>query len=401
MNNQEKQTKMIQLFGRSIPKDLLIFLIISILLGITQAVDSSSMANRLHDLGFDVMKRSILETPRELPGLLTVVMFGMLNALGDIRIAALANMLGGVGLLLFGNTTQGSYGIIVMFLVVYSVGQHLYLPLQSSLAMSFAKGENFGKRLGQVQGLGSLSVIIASAVLYLLYKIFDIPSQWAFTAGALAMFLSGVLFLFINENHIEKQKQRFVFRKEYRLYYILCIINGARKQITITFVPWLIIDIFDQPVSTMTLLFFIVCTVNIFFKPWLGGIIDTFGSKFALQAEAVLMAVACVGFAFSKTLFSPDIAFIIASSCYVLDNLLLSASMARAAYVRKIAITQNDVSKTLSMGQSIDHIISMFIPLLAGYIWYTNGATGYIYVFLGGILLAVLNFVAASRLKKV
>lgn len=129
-----------------ISRDLYIFLIISVLLGIVSAVESTSLANRLYeDLNFTVMQRAMLETPRELPGLLTVGLIGILNGLGDIRIAAVANILGGIGLLFFG-LAPNQFSFILLFLVIYSTGQHIYLPLASSIAMSFAHGENFGQR---------------------------------------------------------------------------------------------------------------------------------------------------------------------------------------------------------------------------------------------------------------
>jgi hypothetical protein len=71
------------------------------------AVESTSLANRLYeDLDFTIMQRSFLETPRELPGLLTVVLIGILNGLGDIRISAVANILGGIGLLFFWSCSE-------------------------------------------------------------------------------------------------------------------------------------------------------------------------------------------------------------------------------------------------------------------------------------------------------
>ena len=55
----------IRIGKREIPKDLFIFLIISVLLGVVSAVESTSLANRLYeDLNFTVMQRSMLETPR-------------------------------------------------------------------------------------------------------------------------------------------------------------------------------------------------------------------------------------------------------------------------------------------------------------------------------------------------
>lgn len=384
-----------------ISRDFFIFLIISVLLGIVTAVESTSLANRLYeDLNFTIMQRSFLETPRELPGLLTVVLIGMLNGLGDIQIAAVANILGGIGLLFFG-LAPNQFSLVLLFLVIYSTGQHIYLPMNSSITMGFARGENFGQSMGRVQGLGSFSIIITSAVLYLLYQIFHVTYQTVFTIASAAMILAGFLFLFLykDEQKIVSEK-RFVFRKEYKLYYIMAIVNGARKQVTMTFVPWVIIDVFKQPVTTVTMLFFIVCVINIFFKPWFGSLIDKRGERYAMQFEAVIMFIACIGFIFAKQLFAFNIAFVIAGVCYTIDKLMESANMARATYVKKLSNDPSEVARTLSMGQSMDHVVSMFIPLLAGYAWYANGADGYRYVFIGALFISMLNFFIASKLEK-
>jgi len=382
-----------------ISSDLFIFLVISVLLGIVAAVESTSLANRLYeDLDFTVMQRSFLEAPRELPGLLTVVLIGLLNGLGDIRIAAVANILGGIGLLLFG-FAPNQYVLIILFLVIYSTGQHIYIPMMSSITMSFARGENFGLRMGQVQGLGSLSVIIASAALFVLYRFFNITYQAVFVFASFAMILAGILFLFMKSEKEVVSNKRFIIRKEYKLYYVMSIVNGARKQITLTFAPWLIIDVFQQPVTTITMLFFIVCVISIFFKPWFGSLIDRRGERFAMQFEAVAMFVACIGFIFAKQLFSFRIALVITGVCYIIDKLMESAFMARATYVKKLSADASEVARTLSMGQSMDHLVSMLIPILAGYVWYSNGADGYRYVFIGALFISMLNFYLASKVN--
>ena len=391
----------VKIWGRDIPKDFLAFLIISVLLGVVEAVDSTSLSNRLYeDLDFTVMQRSMLEAPRELPGFLAVVIIGMLNSFGDIRIAAFANMIGGIGLIFFG-MVPNDFSLVLITLVIYSTGQHIYLPLSNTIAMTFAKGDHFGRRLGQVQSLGSISIIITSALLFALYKLFHVSYQAVFFIAGIAMLLAGVLFLAMDKSGNRGRvvaKERFVFRKEFKLFYILSVINGARKQITITFVPWLLIDTFSQPVTTITALFFVVCCISIFFKPWFGNLIDKKGERYALRLEALIMFAACLGFAFAKMLFSPGIALAVVCVCYVIDKLMWSASMARATYVRKLSKDPADVARTLATGQSMDHVVSMLIPLLAGYAWYSNGSNGYIYVFLGALVVSWINFVAAGKI---
>ncbi|MCL1810116.1 MAG: MFS transporter [Clostridiales bacterium] len=383
-----------------ISKDLFIFLVISVLLGMVAAVENTSLANRLYeDLDFTVLQRALLEAPRETPGLLSVVFIGMLNGLGDVRIAAVANILGGVGLIFFG-LVPNNFGLVLLFLVVYSTGQHLYMPLSSTIAMTFAKGENFGQRLGQVQGLGSLSIIVSSGLLFLIYKLADVSYGTVFTIGGCAMLIAGALFILLDAKSAKiVSEKRFVLKKEYKMYYVLATINGARKQITLTFAPWLLITIFGQPVTTITALFFIVCVINIFFKPWFGGLIDKKGEIFALKLEAMVMFAACLGFAFAKSLLSPQAAIIAVGLCYVMDKLMESAVMARATYVKRISKDPADVARTLTMGQSMDHVISVCLPVFAGYAWYTGGESGYIYVFAGGIVISVINFFVAGKLE--
>ena len=73
--------------------------------------------------------------------------------------------------------------------------------------------------------------------------------------------------------------------------------------------------------------------------------------------------------------------------------------MARATYLKKIALAEEDVSPTLSLGTSIDHIVTMFLPIIGGLVWYNNGAHGYKYVFLGGAFIAVINLLSARLIS--
>ena len=392
---------MVRIGKYEVSRDFFVFIIICILLGVVSAVESTSLANRLYeDLDFTVMKRSMLETPRELPGLLSVVIIGMMNGLGDIRIAAVANIIGGTGLLFFG-MTPNVFSMVLLFLMVYSTGQHLYLPLSNTIGMSFAGEGNFGEKLGQVQSVTSMSVIGTSALLYILYKCFDASYAVVFTIAGAAMIAAGVLFFIIGRDSRKiVGTRRFIFRREFKMYYILSVINGARKQITITFVPWLLIDIFGRSVTYITAMFFIVCILNVFFKPWYGRLIDRRGESYALQFEAVIMFAACIGFAFAKVTLPFGMALAAVSVCYVGDKLMEQTSgMARATLAKKISREESEVARTLTMGQSMDHAVSMCIPVCAGALWYAGGANGYIYVFIGALIISMVNFAVAGKIK--
>jgi predicted MFS family arabinose efflux permease len=70
--------------------------------------------------------------------------------------------------------------------------------------------------------------------------------------------------------------------------------------------------------------------------------------------------------------------------------------MRQAWYIKKIAVCPEDVSPTLSMGLSIDHIVSMVVPWLGSLVW---NAFGYEYVFVLGALIAVGNLILTRYIK--
>jgi hypothetical protein len=73
--------------------------------------------------------------------------------------------------------------------------------------------------------------------------------------------------------------------------------------------------------------------------------------------------------------------------------------MSRAVYVGQIAEEASDISPTLSLGISIDHIVAMFLPMLGGLAWRSAGERGYRWVFLGGAAVAAINFVVTRGMR--
>jgi hypothetical protein len=67
--------------------------------------------------------------------------------------------------------------------------------------------------------------------------------------------------------------------------------------------------------------------------------------------------------------------------------------------MKKIALQPDDISPSLSLGTSIDHIVTMFLPILGGLVWYNGGPNGYKYVFIGGAVIAMMNFVSARFIQ--
>jgi hypothetical protein len=74
----------------------------------------------------------------------------------------------------------------------------------------------------------------------------------------------------------------------------------------------------------------------------------------------------------------------------------MSVSMARSTYMKKIALQDSDIQPALSASITIDHLFSISVALIGGVIW---NRFGFQYVFLFGVLIAVVNFFATLRIK--
>ncbi len=378
-------------------RDLLLFLIASAFLGISQSIDSSVFNNFLNDtFNITVSQRTILEFPREFPGFLVVFVSGALLALGDVRIAAIANILAAIGMMGLGYLSK-SFGVMMIWMTIYSMGQHLFLPMSNSIGMSLAGKNNMGKVLGQINGMNTAAFLLTSLATAFMFRFVKVSYSTAYTVGAIA-FLGSAIFIFkMSPNKTKTTGKRFFLRKKYTLFYCLSILYGARKQIFVTFGPWVLIKIFNQGVTTFAVLGFIVAGIGMFFKPFVGTLIDKKGERYVLAAEAILLIVVCMGYAVAGNLgLNVDTALIITAACYILDQLLTAAGMARATYLNKIAISPEDVSPTLSMGISLDHIVAMIVPWLGGLVWATFG---YEMVFILGAGIAIINLLLTRGIK--
>jgi hypothetical protein len=218
-----------------------------------------------------------------------------------------------------------------------------------------------------------------------------------FLAGGATALLASVILLRMHPRGLSgHQRTKFVLKARYRLFYLLSALFGARKQVFITFGPWVLIRVFGVPVQTIAKLLIISSVLGIFFRPQLGKAIDRFGERMILMLDAVLLFGICIGYGFSQQLGLGERAIYVAYVCYILDLLLFAVTMARTTYLHKILEHKDDLTPTLSTGVSIDHAVSMVVPTFGGLLWVHYG---YPYVFLCAAGLAALMFITASRVR--
>ena len=378
------------------PRELALFAAATVVLGAAYSMVDSIFNNFLNErftlTGF---QRSFLEFPRELPGVAVVFVSALLWFLCSRRLSAVSMVVGAAGVLLIGSFSS-IYAIMVMWLFIYSLGQHLFMPLSASIGMELAHEGQAGRRLGQLNALRNLATILGSFLVFLGFKYlgFSFRSTFSLAAGGLVV-AAGLLFA-MRPVKTASPKLYLKLHREYRLYYILALLSGSRKQLFLTFAPWVLVTIYKQPTQIIATLLTISGVIGILFQPFLGRAIDRFGERAILAAEAISLVFICFGYGFARALLPERTAFLVVCACYLLDQMVFSVSMARSTYMKKIALRPDDIQPALAAGVTIDHVFSITAALAGGLIW---NRMGFQYVFLFGAVLALLNLAAALQIR--
>ena len=220
------------------PRELKLFIIATVALGIGSSIIDSTFNNFLNDrFALTGFQRSMLEFPREIPGFSVAFVSALLWFLCSRRLGAVAMLIAAAGALLIGFASSG-YAVMLVWLFIYSLGQHLFLPLTSSIGMELAKEGRAGRRLGQLNVARNAAAIIGSFAVVCGFKYAGFTFHHTFVLAAIA-FIAGAFFMSAMKQ--EKTQGATVYLKlhrEYRLFYMLSILYGSRKQIFLTFAPW-------------------------------------------------------------------------------------------------------------------------------------------------------------------
>jgi hypothetical protein len=377
-------------------RDFKLFLIVGLFSGIAGGINSTVFNNFLSDVyKLSAAARGIVEFPRELPGALIMVVLGLLSFLGDIRMAAigmLAAALGMLGLGLFSPT----FAAMLIWMMILSLGTHIFLPLAPGIGMALSRQGEYGVRLGRFNAYNLVATIIGYAIVWVGFKYLKLTYQRAFIMAAFFYIIAAFFLRTMHSKKPRVKKVSFVFRKQYFLFYGLNVVNGARKQIFLTFAPWVLIQAYHVTPPVFAILGLIIALISILTRTMVGNAIDIKGERFVLSVEAIILFIICIGYAFAADIVAPSIAVIIIAACYIIDNSMNAVEMARSTYLKKIAVAADDVTPTLSAGTSFDHVVAMTIPFFGGLLW---SSLGYKYVFLAAALIALLNLFMSSKIK--
>ena len=351
----------------------------------------------------DSVERGWLEFFRELPGLALVFLLALLHKVSDWKVMRLGTVISmaGAALLLI----PADKIAVVAFIMIWSLGEHLVMPIRQGIAMQVAKPGYAGQSLGFLTGVMNFGAVAGSL---LVAVIFYAGTVW-FCQSETVLFniLWGVIIVLMFASTVStfskdapllpSKRPRLYFNRKFIKFYGLELFYGARKQIFLTFAPYVLIREYGFSTANMAFLLGICAFINIFAAPVIGKWTDKWGYRNTMIWDTVILCWVCLLYGFAGKLFTAEIAFCVVCLNFILDAVISTTSLATNIYVRELADSQDELTSTLSTGISINHLIAIISAPVGGWIWVKFGVE---YLFAFSAVMALCNTLFAMTIPR-
>lgn len=351
--------------------------------------------------GLNAQERGFLELPRELPGVLSLVVMGTLFFLNEVRLAAVSVLLAAIGSYFMMNLGPGaSLMQLSLCVVTASLGLHILMGTVDSIVMHTARPENRSLRLGQMRALGTAATLLGAGYVWLKWQ-FNTSFVVDYVVVIAVFLLAAVLLCCIKSPEFPRRKsfrENFILRREYAVYYGIETLHGIRKQLYITFGYWLLVNSMGQPPEQVGKIMLIAGGIGLFTQPLIGKSIKRYGEKKVTIFDSLALSVLCLAYAFAPDVLPAQWAVVVIAACFVLDKILFDLGMARTTYIARICgDRRGDITPCIYTGIAINHVASITYGVVGGLIWaYSGGPQA---VFLTGGLAVVGAGLLARKMK--
>ena len=316
----------------------------------------SVFSNFAASMGITEGQYGLLEGIREIPGLATMFLVALAARAGDRWLYTISAVLTGLGIWLY--ATSQSYADLITATLVQSVGFHIWGVVQDSMVLKATAEGDRARQLGRINSVAAAAGLIGMGVVAATGKWLGMRSF--FMVGGAAVLVGALVTLLLGAGG-EKRSSSLSFNWKYRSYYILTLLQGARRHIVLTFAAFALVKLHGASVSTMALLLAAHSFLSIWTRPLIGRIIDRMGEQRALSLNYAVVALVFLGYAL---IGSPYIIY----GLFILDNVLTGFDIAVSTHAGRI-IPRHELSASLATGTTINHIFGVLVPVMGGLLW--------------------------------
>ncbi len=332
--------------------------------------------------GLEGVHIGVIQSVREIPGFLALLVVFMLLLIKEHRLSALSILCLGLGVSLTG--LFPSYIGLIATTLLMSFGFHYYETTNQSLTLQHFDKTTSPYVFGKQRSYAAAANIGIGIVIFLLESFMSY--RWLYlTIGGLIM---GAAVWGFCQNPVDRdvalQHKKMIFRRKYWLFYFLTFMAGARRQIFIAFSVFLMVKNFGFSVKEITLLFAINNLINYFLSPLIGKSIIRFGERKVLSLEYFSLIFIFIAYATVQSR-------VIIALLYILDHIFFNFAIAIRTYFQKIGDPQ-EIAPTMAVGFTINHIAAVVLPAVGGMLWMLD----YRIPFIGGALMSMISLAAVQ-----
>lgn len=337
------------------------------------------------EVGINGFQVGVIQSVREIPGFLALLVIYLLLIIKEHRLAALGTLVLGIGVVITGifPTFLG----LVFATLIMSLGFHYFETVNQSLTLQHFSFTQAPIVIGNIRSLGALTNICVGGIIWVLAKYIGLSSLFI---GFGLLVILAALFAF-TRNPVKKemppQQKKMIIKRKYWLFYVLNFLSGARRQIFVVFVVFMLVEKYQFKIEGVALLFILNNMINYFMAPLVAKGINKFGERLILSTEYLFLIIIFLAYAFIEDKTTLII-------LYVANNIFFSASMAINTYFQKTG-EREDIAPSMAVGFTINHISAVVIPVIGGALWMMNWRIP----FIAGACVAVLSLFFAQKVK--
>lgn len=343
-------------------------------------------------LSVNPLQMGALESMREIPGLLAVAIAASVAAHAETRIGAVCLVLSALGVAATGfvHTFAG----LVIVTVFWSVFMHQWFTSSSAIPLALASGQDGGRHLGRMASVGAAGTVLAFLALRPLAG--HVPYPVFFVTAAVLILIAGLLLLPISAQGTTQNRPRLLFRREYGLYYILSFLEGSRRQIFSTFAIFALVQVCRTPLPQIASLMLVNAIASFFVAAPVGRLIDRIGERHSMAIYYAAITLAFTGYALTATIHALPARSLALQILYIIDNILFSFGVSITTYLNRI-VRPGELTPSLAMGQTMNHVAAVAIPVGGGLLWNTFG---YQAPFWAGVLAALASLLMTQAIER-
>jgi len=327
-----------------------------------------------------------IQAVREIPGLMGFLVGFLALFFSEVRIMALSVILLGIGTFMTGQAANVPF--LLLSTLVMSFGFHFFYSSNNAVVLMAVEKQHAPRTLGQLSSLAALAAVLATGAVYLLAGSWGYRRLFMVVGGLVAA--GGLLLLPLgNANQGLPPRRQVVLRRRYWLYYTLTFLMGSRRHILTTFAIFLLVREYGISVQTTATLFLINSLVNTYALQLVGKLVGRLGERLMLTVASGTLVFVFLGYAYVTYL---PLLF----ALYVIDNIMFGFNLALITYFQKIAVTPEEITSNLSVGQTIEHIAAVVVPVLGGTVWELFGSQA---PFLAGVGIVLVSLVLTQFMR--